>query len=72
MVIRIIDISIHFNGLGITPTIEAYIQSRVLKTTLEAISFQKRRGILEGYCKDGKTHKAVERLGTATIGTTEA
>jgi hypothetical protein len=32
------------NDLGITPTIEAYIQSRVLKTTLEAISLEKRRG----------------------------
>jgi hypothetical protein len=60
------------NDLGITPTIEAYIQLRVLKTTPEAISFERRRGILDGYSGDDKTHKAVERLGTATMGTTEA
>jgi hypothetical protein len=60
------------NDLGITSTIEAYRQSRVLKTTLKAISFEKRRGILDGYTRDDETHKAVERLGIAAIGTTEA
>jgi hypothetical protein len=53
------------NDLGITPTIEASIQSRVLKTTLEAIPFEKRRGILDGYTRDDETHKAVERPGIA-------
>ncbi len=33
--------------LGITPEIEAYIQSTVLKKTLESISFDRRRGIEE-------------------------
>jgi hypothetical protein len=60
------------NDLEITPTIEAYRQSRVLNTTLEAISFEKRWGILDGYTRDDETHKAVERLGIAAIGTTEA
>jgi hypothetical protein len=60
------------NELGITPTIEAYIQSRVLKTTLEAISSSKRRGIPDGYNGGDETHKAVERQGTAAMETTEA
>jgi hypothetical protein len=51
------------NDLGITPTIEAYIQSQVLKTRLEAISFEKRRGILDGYTRDDEIYKAVKRLG---------
>jgi hypothetical protein len=59
------------SDLGITPIIEAYIQSGVLKTTLEAISFEKRRGILDGYSRDDETHKAVERLGTATMRMTQ-
>jgi hypothetical protein len=54
----------HRDDLGITPTIEAYTRSWVLKTTLEAISFEKRRGILDGYTRDDETQKAVERLGT--------
>jgi hypothetical protein len=71
------DVVTNFHGkyrsdLGITPTIEAYIQWRVLKTTLETISFEKRQEILDGYSRDDETHKAVERLGTATMGTTEA
>jgi hypothetical protein len=61
-----------WNDLGIIPTIEEYIQWWVLKTRLEAVSFEKRRGILNGYVRDGEAHKAVERLGTATMGTTEA
>jgi hypothetical protein len=40
------------NCLRITPAIEAYIQSRVVKTMLEAISSEKRRGILDGYTRD--------------------
>jgi hypothetical protein len=43
-----------------------------MKTILEAIPFEKRRGILDGYSKDDETHKEAERLGTATMGTTEA
>ena len=33
--------------LGIPPNVEAYIQSRVLRRTLESVSFEARRGILE-------------------------
>jgi hypothetical protein len=43
-----------------------------VKTRFEAISFEKRRGILDGYSKDDEIHKAVERLGIAAMGTTEA
>jgi hypothetical protein len=59
------------NDLGITPTTEECIQSRVLKTTPEVISFEKMRGMLDGYSREDETHNAVERLGTATMGTTE-
>lgn len=37
----------HVKEIGITPEIEAYIQSRVLKKTLESVSFDYRRGIEE-------------------------
>jgi hypothetical protein len=40
--------------------------------TLEAISFEKKQGILDGYGRDDEIYKAVERLGTAAMGTTEA
>jgi hypothetical protein len=60
------------NDLGITPIIEAYIQSRVLKTTLEAVSFEKRRGILDGYTREDEIYKTVEKLGIAAMGTTGA
>jgi hypothetical protein len=53
------------NNLGITPAIEAYIQPRILKTTLETISSEKRRGILDGYTRDDEIRKAVGRLGIA-------
>jgi hypothetical protein len=49
-----------------------YIQSRVLKTRFEAISFEKRRGILDGCSRDDEIYKEVERLGIATVGTTQA
>jgi hypothetical protein len=62
----------HQNNLGITPTIEVYIQSWILKTTLEAISFEKRRGTPDGYSRDDKIHREVEGLGTATSGTAQA
>jgi hypothetical protein len=34
----------HIGKLGVSETIEAYIQSRVLKKTLESLSFDQRRG----------------------------
>lgn len=37
----------YMQEIGITPQIEAYIQTRVLKKTLESISFDYRRGIEE-------------------------
>ena len=37
----------HRDEIGIHPKIEAYIQSLVLKKTLESISFDRRRGIEE-------------------------
>ncbi len=33
------------NELGITENIQAYIQSRILKKTLESMTFDQRRGI---------------------------
>jgi hypothetical protein len=53
---------------GITPTIEACVQLWVLKTTLKAMAFEKRRGILNGYTRDDEIYKAVGRLGTTTVG----
>jgi hypothetical protein len=44
---------------------------RVVKTTLKAISFEKRQGILDGCSRYGETYKGVERPGTATMGTAE-
>jgi hypothetical protein len=40
--------------------------------TPEAISFEKRRGIPDGYSREDETHEEAERVGTATMGTTEA
>jgi hypothetical protein len=42
------------------------------KTSFETVSFEKRRGILDGYTRDDEIYKEAERLGTAAIGTTEA
>ena len=39
----------HIQNLGVSKTIEAYIQSRVLKKTLESLSFDQRRGQGEDY-----------------------
>ena len=43
--------------IGIQPKTEAYIQSLVLKKTLESISFERRRGLEE---EDG--HKEADEL----------
>ena len=37
----------HSNEIGLQPKVEAYIQSVVLKKTLESVSFERRRGIEE-------------------------
>ena len=47
----------HRSEIGISTKTEAYIQSLVLKKTLESISFDRRRGIEED---DG--HKEVDEL----------
>ena len=47
----------HRNEIGITTKTEAYIQSLVLKKTLESISFDRRRGLEED---DG--HNEVDAL----------
>ena len=47
----------HRSEIGISTKTEAYIQSLVLKKTLESISFDRRRGIEE---EDG--HKEVDVL----------
>jgi hypothetical protein len=49
------------NNSGATSTIEAYVQSRVVKTTLEAVFFEKRQGILDGYSEDDEARKEVGR-----------
>ncbi|MGL5717959.1 MAG: hypothetical protein ACRCX2_33460, partial [Paraclostridium sp.] len=48
--------------LGLTKYIEAYIQSLVLKKTLETISFEGRRSICDGMSRQDAIDKAVEML----------
>ena len=52
----------YLKELSITPKIEAYIQSIVLKKTLESISLDKRRSIEEGHTRGDRVELAVERL----------
>jgi hypothetical protein len=53
-------------GGGVIGFFRGYIKDR------EAISFEKRRGIVDGYIRDDETHMTVERLGIAAMETTEA
>jgi hypothetical protein len=39
-----------------------------MRTTLEAISLEKRRGIVDGYNRDDEIYGTVERLGTGNNG----
>ncbi|MGL5714005.1 MAG: hypothetical protein ACRCX2_13370 [Paraclostridium sp.] len=48
--------------IGTTKQIEAYVQSLVLKKTLETISFEERRSICEGLSRRDVILEAVERL----------
>ncbi|MGL5716602.1 MAG: RNA-directed DNA polymerase [Paraclostridium sp.] len=48
--------------LGTTKQIEAYIQSLVLRKTLETISFEERRSICEGMSRSDAIFAAVEKL----------
>lgn len=52
----------HMKELGVTPTIEAYVQSQVLKRTLETISLEHRRGLEDGLDIEVAVQRAVERL----------
>ena len=47
----------HVKNIGIQPKVEAYIQSIVLKKTLESVSFERRRSI-----EDDDLHEDVERM----------
>ena len=52
----------YVHKLGIQPNVEAYMQSRVIKRTLESVSFEARRGILDGPEGNGEVDAAVEKL----------
>ncbi|KAF7670534.1 hypothetical protein TCON_2828, partial [Astathelohania contejeani] len=52
----------YLKELGITPQIEAYIQSTVLKKTLETISLEHRRSIDDGLKAMDVVEKAVDAL----------
>ena len=43
----------HSNKIELQPKVEAYIQSVVLKNTLERVSFERRRGIEEEDAHEG-------------------
>ena len=49
-------------SLYLLSNVEAYIQSRVLKKTLESISFDRRRNLVEGNDLEGEVEDAVRRL----------
>ena len=53
----------HRSEIGISTKIEAYIQSLVLKKTLESISFDRRRGIEED---DGHYEALVNKITAAS------
>lgn len=48
--------------LEVTSTIEVYIQSRILKKTLETISFEHHREIENGNAKEEVIQRAIGRL----------
>mgnify|MGYP006870827258 FL=1 len=52
----------YIREIGIPLNVEAYIQSRVLKKTLESISFDRRRNLIEGNDLEGEVEEAVMRL----------
>ena len=57
----------YLKDLGVTNNIEAYIQSRVLKKTLETVSFEFRRGIGDGFSREEEVGRAVERLSNTLV-----
>ncbi|KAF7676620.1 hypothetical protein TCON_2670, partial [Astathelohania contejeani] len=56
----------YLKELNITPTIEAYIQSTVLKKTLETISLEYRRSIEDSINVRDRVEDAVKRFGEAS------
>ena len=58
----------YLKELEITHNIEAYIQSAVLKATLELVIFDRHRGGLSGFKGMNAVEKAIERLGEADTG----
>lgn len=58
----------YMNELGMTLNVEAYIQSRVLKKTLESVSFDRRRNMIEGNELEEDVEEAVKRLNVANAG----
>ncbi|KAF9762135.1 hypothetical protein NGRA_2190 [Nosema granulosis] len=52
----------HIQELGIQPTWEAYIQSIVLKKTLESVSLERRRGLDQDEAGEEKVERSVEKL----------
>ena len=57
--------------LGIPLNVEAYIQSRVLKKTLESISFDRRRNLVEGNDLEGEVEESMSRLRSTLAGPPE-
>jgi len=58
----------YIKELGVPLNVEAYIQSRVLKKTLESISFDRRRNLVEGNDFEEEVEEAVKRLSIAETG----
>lgn len=52
----------YIQELGIQPSLEAYIQSVVLKKTLESISLERRRGHDQDEAGEEEVERAVEKL----------
>ena len=52
----------YIKQLEVPPTIEAYIQSIVLKKILENISFEYRRGIEDGLNREEDIQQAIVRM----------
>ena len=57
----------YIKDLGITKNIEAYIQSKVLKKTLESITFDQRRGSAEEVDDCGGVEDGVMKLSIADL-----
>lgn len=53
----------YIEEIGIPDYIQAYIQTRILKKTLEAVSFDYRRGIEEKVVESGNIDTIIEKVG---------